>query len=85
MGEYTRLWAEQQFGPEHAPAIADILAKYAKYNARRKPELLAPETYSVVNYREADRVDTVRKKSPTGKIPTVVLEDGRALPSDCTR
>ena len=54
--EYTRLWAERQFGAEHAAAIGDILTKYTKYNGRRKPELLGPDTYSVVNYREADRI-----------------------------
>lgn len=53
--EYTRLWAAQQFGPEHAPEIAELLTKYAKYNARRKPELLAPDTYSLVDFSEADR------------------------------
>lgn len=51
--EYTRLWAEQQFGPEYAADIADILNKYTKYNGRRKPELLA-DTYSLINYREAE-------------------------------
>jgi hypothetical protein len=54
--EYTRLWAERQFGAEHAAAIGDILTKYSKYNGRRKPELLGPETYSLVNYREAERI-----------------------------
>jgi hypothetical protein len=53
--EYTRLWAEQQFGPKHAADIADILNKYTKYNGRRKPEML-PDTYSLVNYREAETV-----------------------------
>ncbi|XWW47204.1 glycosyl hydrolase 115 family protein [Fibrella sp. USSR17] len=53
---YTRLWAEKQFGPKHAAAIADMLAKYTKYNARRKPELLSPDTYSLTNYREAETV-----------------------------
>ncbi|MBC6610012.1 glycosyl hydrolase 115 family protein [Hymenobacter sp. BT507] len=52
VGEYTRQWAAQQFGDKHAAAIADILAKYAKYNARRKPELLSPNTYSLTNYNE---------------------------------
>jgi hypothetical protein len=56
LDEYTRLWAAEQFGDEHAPAIADILATYTRYNARRKPELLSPETYSLVNYCEADTV-----------------------------
>ncbi|SHL81905.1 glycosyl hydrolase 115 family protein [Hymenobacter psychrotolerans] len=44
---YTRQWAARQFGDKHAAAIADILAKYAKYNARRKPELLDADTYSL--------------------------------------
>lgn len=47
---YTENWAAAQFGPEHAKGIADILAKYAKYNSRRKPELLDANTYSL--YRE---------------------------------
>ncbi len=54
--EFTRLWAERQFGPEFAPEIADILSKYTKYNGRRKPELLEPSTFSLVNYLEADTV-----------------------------
>lgn len=56
IGEFGRLWATREFGPEHAAEIADIVSKYAKFNGRRKPELLEPTTYSVVNYREADTV-----------------------------
>lgn len=54
--DYLRSWAEREFGPSHAEAIAGIVAKYAKYNGRRKPELLAPDTFSLENYDEADRV-----------------------------
>jgi hypothetical protein len=54
--EYLKLWAAREFGPEHAADIADIVAKYAKYNGRRKPEALDPTTYSIENYREAERV-----------------------------
>jgi hypothetical protein len=54
--EYTRLWAEREFGSTYAKEIADILSKYTKYNGRRKPELLSPTTYSLVNYQEAERV-----------------------------
>ncbi len=54
--EYTRRWAEQQFGPRHAGEIAEILTKYTTYNARRKPELLSPDTYSLTHYREAETV-----------------------------
>jgi hypothetical protein len=54
--EFTELWAEREFGPEHAVEIADIVSKYTQYNGRRKPELLEPDTFSQVNYREAERV-----------------------------
>ncbi len=54
--EYTRLWAEQQFGAEHAAAIAEFLTKYTKYNGRRKPEMLASDTYSLIHYREAETI-----------------------------
>ena len=56
MREFTRLWAAREFGPEHAAEIADILTLYTKYNGRRKPERLAPGTYSAVNYNEAETV-----------------------------
>ncbi len=56
IGEYTRLWAEREFGPAHAQEIADIISKYTKYNGRRKPELLEPTTYSQVDYQEAEKV-----------------------------
>lgn len=54
--DYTRHWAERQFGTEHADAIADILTAYTRFNSRRKPELLAPDTYSLLHYREAERI-----------------------------
>jgi hypothetical protein len=54
--EYTKDWAEQQFGQKYAADIADILTKYTKYNGRRKPESLAADTYSLANYREAETV-----------------------------
>jgi hypothetical protein len=54
--DYIRLWTEQQFGTEHTQVISNILSKYTKYNGRRKPELLAPDTYSLVNYREAETI-----------------------------
>ncbi len=54
--EYTKLWAKEQFGPEHASEIADIISEYTKFNSRRKPEMLAPDTYSLINYREAETI-----------------------------
>jgi hypothetical protein len=56
INEYTRLWAEREFGSALAAEIADIVAKFTKFNGRRKPELLDARTYSVLNYREAERV-----------------------------
>lgn len=56
LSQYTKLWAKEQFGEQNAEEIADILTKYAKYNGRRKPELLSPETYSLIHYREAETV-----------------------------
>ncbi|HVS78304.1 MAG TPA: glycosyl hydrolase 115 family protein [Steroidobacteraceae bacterium] len=53
---YTRAWAAQQFGPEHAARIARLLETYTKYNGRRKPELLAPDTFSLVHFDEARRI-----------------------------
>jgi glycosyl hydrolase family 115 (putative glucuronidase)/glycosyl hydrolase family 115/BACON domain-containing protein len=62
LNDYTRNWAARQFGPDHAAAIADILTKYTQYNARRKPELLSPDTYSLLHYREAETVTAAYNK-----------------------
>ncbi len=56
ISEYTKLWVQREFGPQNATDIADIVSRYTKYNAWRKPELLEPTTFSLVNYREADTV-----------------------------
>jgi hypothetical protein len=56
ISEFTWLWAKREFGQKYADDIADIVSKYTKYNARRKPELLEPATFSQVNYREADTI-----------------------------
>jgi hypothetical protein len=54
--DYTTAWATQQFGAKYADAIADLLSIYTQYNSRRKPELLTPDTYSQLNYQEADNI-----------------------------
>ncbi len=56
LGEYTRKWAAEQFGEANSREIGDIISGYSKYNGRRKPELLAPDTYSLTNYQEAEHV-----------------------------
>jgi hypothetical protein len=80
LGEFTRLWAAEQFGPEYAADIADILSTYTKYNGRRKPELLDANTYSLVNYREFENVvadfDAIAVKAQ--EISDKLPEDDRA-------
>jgi hypothetical protein len=73
---YTRLWAQREFGAEHADEIADIISKYTKYNGRRKPELLDANTYSLVNYGEFEKVVAdyealaARAKRISAQLPT---------------
>lgn len=54
--EYTQKWVEKQFGEKNSKQIADIITAYLKFNSRRKPELLSPDTYSLTNYQEAENV-----------------------------
>lgn len=76
ISEFTQLWAAREFGREFAPQIAEIISQFTEFNARRKPELLSPNTFSLVNYREADRevadwaalaaeAETISEKLPT--------------------
>jgi hypothetical protein len=58
LSTYTTLWATRNFGPEHAADIADLISKYTKYNGRRKPEQLEPDTFSPTNFEEAERVES---------------------------
>ena len=58
MKGFTERWAKRTFGSAHSVEIADIISKTTKYNGRRKPELLSPSTYSLVNYKEAEKVVT---------------------------
>lgn len=53
---YPRQWAAQQFGREHAEAIAALRTRYAQLAARRKPELLDQHSYSLVHDDESRRV-----------------------------
>ncbi|MBN1302580.1 MAG: glycosyl hydrolase 115 family protein [Melioribacteraceae bacterium] len=53
---YYKHWAEEQFGSDYIDDVAEILSKYTKFNSRRKPELLAPDTYSLIHYQEAEQI-----------------------------
>ena len=58
--EYTKKWALQQFGDnggeELIDGIAGVLSDYTKMNGSRKPEVTFSNTYSCINYNEAQRV-----------------------------
>jgi hypothetical protein len=54
--DYYTQWATKQFGLKYAKEIGEIICKYSQYNARRKPELLDQNTYSLENYNEAEMV-----------------------------
>ncbi len=54
--EFATLWAEREFGKEHAKEIAAIMTGYTRHNLRRKPELQDATIYSQLNYAEANRV-----------------------------
>ncbi|MAO66608.1 MAG: glycosyl hydrolase [Balneola sp.] len=56
MESYPAEWASYQFGEEYGEQVGNMLSEYTKYNARRKHELLSPETYSLFNFNEAERV-----------------------------
>lgn len=55
---YTWLRAQEQFGPEQAAEIADLITDYTRYTGRRKPELLDAKTYGLINYRKFETVVT---------------------------
>ena len=56
---YLTEWAAQNFGDGCAEAIADVVARYTKYNLWRKPEVQTPGLFSIANHREADRLDSL--------------------------
>ena len=49
---YYTEWARKQFGAPYAQSIGEVLRQYAQYSARRKPELLDANTYSLHQYDE---------------------------------
>jgi len=54
--DYAELWAKREFGAEHAKEIARLIVTYPWLNSRKKPEQLTPETYSLINHREAESI-----------------------------
>lgn len=58
--EYTKKWTMQQFGnavdEDVLDGIESILIGYTKMSGCRKPEVTFADTYSYINYNEAQRV-----------------------------
>src|SRR5690606_35581980 len=58
LDRYSTAWAGREFGAKHATTIARLINGYTKLNRQRTPEMLAPDTFSLVHYREAERMLT---------------------------
>ncbi|KAK3356862.1 hypothetical protein B0T25DRAFT_621871 [Lasiosphaeria hispida] len=54
--EYLTLYSAREFGPEHAEEIGSILLEHSHLVGMRRYELITPDTFSQLNYREAERV-----------------------------
>jgi hypothetical protein len=79
MNEYAQQWAARQFGPEHAAEIGEFLSQYAKLIGLRKPELLEPPTFSIVDYNEAENIVAQYQKlvEQEEKLSAELPEDAR--------
>ena len=56
LARYPRKWASAVFGPPQASAIADLITRYSKYAARRKPELIDATSFRL-GENIGDRLD----------------------------
>jgi hypothetical protein len=74
---YPERWSADHFGKTHAKEIGKLITDYSRFNARRKPELLSADTYSLVNFREAENVVT-RYEELVKKAETIAT----ALPAE---
>ncbi len=45
--QYPENWARDTFGPTQARAIGDLMTRYSKYAARRKPELIDASSFPI--------------------------------------
>ncbi|KEY74128.1 hypothetical protein S7711_05377 [Stachybotrys chartarum IBT 7711] len=53
---FLEAYATREFGEEHAKETGELLLEFSHLNGFRRFEHVAPGTYSVVNYHEAERV-----------------------------
>lgn len=53
---YLQLYAEREFGADHAEEVASLLMEFSHLIGMRRFEMVHSGTYSVLNYHEAERV-----------------------------
>ncbi|KAI1801236.1 glycoside hydrolase family 115 protein [Daldinia bambusicola] len=56
ISSYLKKFAAREFGEEHAEEIGDILFEHSRLVGRRKYESTSSSTYSILHYRENERV-----------------------------
>jgi hypothetical protein len=44
---FPEAWARATFGPAHASAIGELITRYSQYAARRKPELIDADSFTL--------------------------------------
>ncbi|KAF2875916.1 hypothetical protein BDV95DRAFT_626300 [Massariosphaeria phaeospora] len=54
--QWIESWATRNFDEQHAKEISDIIDKYSYLANMRKFELVEADSYSVLNYEEADKL-----------------------------
>ena len=63
IADYTRKMVRTYFSEAGMQQkLRIIMSAYTKYNSRRKPELLSPDTYSLINYREAETIEQINTR-----------------------
>ncbi|KNZ79537.1 hypothetical protein J132_09265 [Termitomyces sp. J132] len=58
LDSFISSWAQREFqvSSSDAATVTDIVGNLTRFNSRRKPELLNSTTFSLISYREAERV-----------------------------
>lgn len=54
--QYSIHWSQEQFGKNVADSVAYLIDTYAQFSARRKPELINENSFSLQNYNEFSRL-----------------------------
>lgn len=78
---FTKLWVKEIFGPwleeKQLKYVVEILNEYTKMNGDRRPEAVYPETFSILNEKEA-----LRELNRAKHIEQLVADIEEKVPSD---